>query len=78
MRPEQLQNVFQTNMRKRRKALGISQTELAKRTGICYSQISDLERGVTNPTLATIARICESLDTTPSVMLSPIFSTIPA
>lgn len=44
-----------------RAAAGISQKELAERTGIDQSDISKIERGVANPSTATLDRIAKSL-----------------
>lgn len=40
---------------------GISQKELAERTGIDQSDISKIERGVANPSIATLDRIAKAL-----------------
>ena len=40
-----------------RKAAGVTQTELAERTGIGQSEISRIERGIGNPTEETLAKI---------------------
>ncbi len=44
-----------------RSAAGKSQTELATLTGIDQSDISKIERGVANPSIATLNRISEAL-----------------
>ncbi len=48
-------------MRERRKALGITQPELAELAGVNVNTVIRLERGVTNPTLAVLVRIAEVL-----------------
>ena len=40
---------------------GITQKELAKKTGISQADISRLERGIGNPSLNTLKRIAEAL-----------------
>ena len=40
---------------------GLSQKELAERTGIDQSDISKIERGVANPSVATLERIAAAL-----------------
>jgi predicted XRE-type DNA-binding protein len=45
-----------------RKETGISQDELAKRTGIDQAEISRIERGASNATEDTLARIAQELD----------------
>lgn len=42
---------------------GISQKELAARTGIDQSDISKIERGVANPSVATLKRLAKGLGT---------------
>lgn len=44
-----------------RAAAGISQKELAERTGIDQSDISKIERGIANPSTATLERIAKAL-----------------
>lgn len=41
---------------------GITQVELAERTGISQADISRIERGATNPTAKTLQRIAEALN----------------
>jgi len=41
-----------------------SQEELAERAGVDRTYISDLERGLRNPSLKTLARIADALDET--------------
>ena len=42
---------------------GLSQTELSKATGIDQSDLSKIERGVANPSVNTLKRIADALDT---------------
>jgi len=70
MQPSELHAIFRTNLRTRRIELGFTQIMLAKVTGIDQVHISMLERGARNANLATLAKLAEALDTTPSAMLS--------
>ena len=45
-----------------RKAYNLSLSELAEQSGVAKSIISQIERNETNPTLATIWRLCQALD----------------
>lgn len=45
-----------------RAAAGLSQKELAERSGIDQSDISKIERGIANPSTATLERIAKALD----------------
>ena len=44
-----------------RKDAGLTQQELAKRTGIAQSDISKLERGNANPSLRTLRRLAAGM-----------------
>lgn len=46
---------------KARAKMGLSQKELSEKTGIDQSDISKIERGVANPSIATLTRIAEEL-----------------
>ena len=43
---------------------GLSQAGLARRSGLTQAGISQLERGIRAPSLRTVHRLCEVLDTT--------------
>ena len=47
-----------------RKAKQLTQTQLAKLTGISQGKISKIERGEANPTLKVMAKIATALDMT--------------
>ena len=53
----------------RRKALGISQEELAERVGLSKNHISNIECGKSMPTTRFILRICDILGETPDYYL---------
>ena len=53
-----------------RKAYNLSLGELAEQSGVAKSIISQIERNETNPTLATIWRLSQALDTRIEDMLS--------
>ena len=46
---------------RRRKALGLTQVQLAKRAGLQQSEVSRLERGESNPTWTTLQAVLEAL-----------------
>ena len=52
---------LQETMKSRRKALAISQQDLAEMAGIGLATVKDIERGKGNPSLATVCRILEVL-----------------
>ncbi|MEU2870712.1 helix-turn-helix transcriptional regulator [Streptomyces olivoreticuli] len=53
----------------RRTALGISQTELARRAHMTQPQVSKLELGGTVPTLPLLARLAKALDASLNIAL---------
>lgn len=57
------------NVRQKRDALGLSQEALAHESGIHRTYISDVERGVRNPTVSIIQSIALALDVSPSELL---------
>ena len=59
------------NIKMFRKDAGLTQKELAKKTGLSFSMISKLESGEqTNPSLETIRRIADVLRVTPGELLN--------
>ena len=46
---------------------GLSQKELSKLSGIDQSDISKIERGIANPSVNTLNRLAEALDTKLSI-----------
>ena len=55
------------NLRRVRTAAGLTQTALAKRSGIHRSYVSGLEAGQRNPTAVTLQRLAKVLGVTPTV-----------
>ncbi|MFI5616784.1 helix-turn-helix domain-containing protein [Streptomyces sp. NPDC051567] len=53
----------------RRTALGISQTELARRAGMTRPQVSELELGGTVPTVPLLARLARAMESELSLRL---------
>lgn len=75
MLPEELNDVFRDNMKRRRTELGLTQRELAarmsgKKEKVHVPYISDLENGVKMPGLATLAKLAEALETSPFVLIA--------
>lgn len=48
-------------IKNRRKVLGISQLDLAELSGISLPTVKDIERGIANPSLATISKLLDVL-----------------
>lgn len=68
-------DILRANVRRRRKALGLSQAELAQRIGVATPTVSNLERQRADrsgsPTLTTIERYSVALGCTPADLLTP-------
>jgi transcriptional regulator with XRE-family HTH domain len=56
-------------IRKKRKELNISQTDLANSVGISQSAINQYEKGVKKPSTVQLIAIAKELKTTPDVLL---------
>ena len=52
---------FGAAIRQERFVLGISQGELAKRSGLHRTYVSDLERGARNPSIENIEKLAQAL-----------------
>jgi len=59
---EDVHYAFARAVRARREELGISQEELAHRTGLHRTYISDIERGARNVALTNIVRLASALE----------------
>jgi transcriptional regulator with XRE-family HTH domain len=53
---------FARNLRSRRQAAGLSQEQLADRTGLHPTEISRLERAAREPRLGTMLKLAKGLD----------------
>jgi len=65
----ELPQILGRNVRDARKRLGISQEALALETDMKRSYVSDLERGIRNPTVKAIARLAAALSVLPAELL---------
>lgn len=57
-----VRDAFATTLRQKRNEAGLSQEELGFRAGIAMRYVSLLETGKRQPTISTIASICDALD----------------
>lgn len=53
---------FGRRVRSRREQLGLSQMAVAERAGVHFTFVSDIERGVRNPSLLTMVKLAKALD----------------
>lgn len=59
------------NVRAVRQAKGMTQEQLAERSGFSQQYISDLERGRRNPTIVSLYELAVALKSTPVELLQP-------
>ena len=59
------------NVRSARTALGMTQEQLAERSGFSQFYISGLENGRRNPTIVSLFELAQCLETTPADLLKP-------
>ena len=64
-----MSNILARNLRQRRQAAGLSQTELADRSGLSQTWVSRLERGAGNPTLETLQSLAEAFEVEVTALL---------
>lgn len=53
----------------RRKSLGLTQAQLSERCEVNDNYISNIERAKSIPSLETLMRLCDALETTPDAIL---------
>ena len=59
------------NARMARMAAQLTQEQLAERSGFAQQYISDLERGLRNPTIVSLYELALALNTTPVALITP-------
>lgn len=57
-----------------RQRIGLSQEELAERADIHRTYVSQIERGLKSPTIVTLLRLSNALETTPSNLMKQLES----
>ena len=60
------------NVRRYRLAGEMTQEQLAEKAGFAQQYISDLERGLRNPTAVTLFELSQALDCTPADLVTPV------
>ena len=75
MQPHELNQIIRDNIRSRRKELGLTQKSVADTCGFTQSFIAQIESGKSTISIEALAKVAESLSTTPDALLTPgIFS----
>jgi transcriptional regulator with XRE-family HTH domain len=64
-----IRTVMAGNLRRIRKAKGLSQEELAFECGVHRTYVSGVERAIRNPTITIVAKIADALDVPASALL---------
>jgi transcriptional regulator with XRE-family HTH domain len=65
-----LRQLVGKNVRLYRGRLGVSQEELAFRADLHRTYVSDVERGVRNPTVVIVGRLAKALEVEPPALLA--------
>jgi transcriptional regulator with XRE-family HTH domain len=72
-RPREIEiSQFGNLLRNHRRNAGISQEQLAERSGLDRTYISGIERGLRNPTLTALLKIAKGLDISISMLLQDL------
>ena len=59
------------NLRRARKATGLTQEQVSERTGVAQQHLSELERGAGNPTVVTLYELAQVLGVAVVDLVSP-------
>jgi transcriptional regulator with XRE-family HTH domain len=59
------------NFRRVRTEKGLTQERFAELSGFSQQYVSDLERGLRNPTVVTLYELAQALGTTPVALIQP-------
>jgi transcriptional regulator with XRE-family HTH domain len=59
------------NARRLRLARGLTQEQMSEISGFTQQYISDLERGLRNPTVVTLLELAQALKATPIDLITP-------
>ena len=57
------------NLRAARKKLGLTQEEVAERSGVQAGEVSRIERGKRDPQVSTLEKLAEAVETPPGRLL---------
>jgi transcriptional regulator with XRE-family HTH domain len=72
MAPENLAAIFGKVLREQRMARGISQEALALSANVDRTFVSQMERGIRQPTLTTLWKLSEALELQPSTLVARV------
>jgi transcriptional regulator with XRE-family HTH domain len=60
---------FGRNLRRAREQAGLTQEEVAERSGVHSTEISRMERGMRDPRVSTLERLAKALEISPGDLL---------
>ena len=69
MRADQVSAAFGRVLREQRIAAGVSQEALALSADVDRTFVSQIERGIRQPTLTTLVKLCNALGVAPSTII---------
>lgn len=72
MPPENVAAVFGKVLREQRNARGVSQEALALSANVDRTFVSQMERGIRQPTLTTLCKLAAALDIQPSTLVARV------
>jgi transcriptional regulator with XRE-family HTH domain len=72
MATESIATVFGKVLREQRNARGLSQEALALAADVDRTFVSQMERGIRQPTLTTLCKLCDALDIQPSTLVGRV------
>jgi transcriptional regulator with XRE-family HTH domain len=55
-----------------RQGLGFSQTDVAERAGVSLTYVSQIERGIRNPTLVVLIQLSRALGAKPEMLIADL------
>ena len=58
-----------TNLRAARKKLGLTQEEVAERSGVQAGEVSRIERGLRDPQVSTLEKLAKAVEVPPGRLL---------
>ena len=70
MGSESIAAIFGRVLREQRNARGVSQETLALNADVDRTFVSQMERGIRQPTLTTLCKLAEALDMQPSTLVA--------
>ena len=70
MRADQVSTAFGRVLREQRAIAGVSQEALALNANVDRTFVSQIERGIRQPTLTTLCKLAKALEVSPSTLIA--------